>query len=132
MLVYADAPAAIAFLCKAFGFEERSRLDMPDGRVGHAEVAYDGHVVALASEYPEMGLVSPQQLEGQHAQISVRVDDVDAHYARAREAGATIVAQPEDQFYGDRIYRAMDPEGGRWIFSMHVRDVSLEEMKAGM
>jgi uncharacterized glyoxalase superfamily protein PhnB len=56
------------------------------------------------------------------------VDDVDAHFAHAREAGATIAAEPADQFYGDRNYRAIDPEGHQWIFSTHVRDVPPEEM----
>ena len=128
MLVYEDAPAAIEFLCKAFGFEERYRLPMPDGRVGHAELGYGGNLVMLASEYPEMGLSSPHKLPTLHAQIQVYVDDVDAHYERAKAAGAVVTAAPQDQFYGDRNYRAVDPEGARWIFSTRVRDVAPEEM----
>ena len=62
MLVYKDAPRAIEFLCDAFGFKENSRLDMPEARVGHAELEYMGHTVTLSSEYEEMGLVSPQSL----------------------------------------------------------------------
>jgi uncharacterized glyoxalase superfamily protein PhnB len=127
MLTYADAPAAIEFLCRAFGFGTRYRLDMPDGRVGHAELALEGGVVALASEFEGFG-VSPLRLDGHHAQLFVYVDDVDAHFARAREAGATIAAEPADQFYGDRTYRAIDPEGHRWVFGTHVRDVPPEEM----
>ena len=61
-LAYADAAAAIEFLCKAFGFEERFRLPMPDGRIGHAELAYGGSVVMLASAYPEMDFISPKKL----------------------------------------------------------------------
>ena len=57
------------------------------------------------------------------------VDDVDAHYARAKRAGATILEEPTDQFYGDRRYRAADPEGHHWCFATHVRDVSAEEMR---
>jgi uncharacterized glyoxalase superfamily protein PhnB len=98
MLVYADAPAALAFLAEAFGFEERSRMDMPDGSVGHAEVAFGDQVVM--------------------------VDDVDAHHARARAAGATIAAEPADQEYGERTYRAIDPEGQRWIFGAPVRSAA--------
>jgi PhnB protein len=127
MLTYADAPAAIEFLSKAFGFEQRYRLDMPDGRVGHAELALEGGVVALASEFEGFG-VSPAKLDGHHAALFVYVDDVDAHFARARDEGATIAAEPADQFYGDRTYRAIDPEGHRWIFGTHVRDVPPEEM----
>ena len=128
MLSYADAPAAIDFLCRAFGFEERSRMPMPDGRIGHAEVGYQDNVVMLASEYPEMGLASPQNVSTRHCQLMCYVDDVDAHHARAREAGATVVAEPEDQFYGDRVYRAVDPEGHRWLFATHLRDIAPEDM----
>jgi uncharacterized glyoxalase superfamily protein PhnB len=117
MLVYADAPAALEFLRKAFGFEERFRMDMPDGSVGHAELGLAGEVVMVSSEWAVGGVVSPLRLPAVHAQIHVRVDDVDAHCARARAAGATIVGEPEDQPYGERSYRALDPEGQRWIFS---------------
>lgn len=115
-LAYADAPAAIEFLCSAFGFEEQYRLPMPDGRLGHAEIALEGHVVMLASAYQEMGFVSPKALPAVHSQVWVRVDDVDAHYQQAKAAGATIAAAPKNQ-HGQRMYRAMDPEGHRWIFS---------------
>lgn len=113
---YRDAPAAIAFLCEAFGFEERSRYPMPDGRIGHAELSYADNVLLLASTYPEFGLVSPLDLPAQHAQIKCYVDDVDTHYARARAAGATVLSEPEDH-YGERTYRALDIEGHRWMFS---------------
>ena len=116
MLVYADAAAAIEFLTRAFGFEVRFRMDMPDGSVGHAELGLGEEVVMLASEWPAGGVVSPLRLPALHAQIHVRVDDVDAHFARASEAGATIATEPADQEYGERSYRAIDPEGQRWIF----------------
>ena len=127
-LAYADAPAAIDFLCGAFGFEERFRMPMPDGRIGHAEIAYEGHVVMLADSGAEMGFASPRDLAGVHSQICIRVDDVDAHYERARAAGATIATAPEDQ-HGQRAYRAMDLEGHRWIFSTPMRGESVEETK---
>lgn len=128
MLVYRDAPAAIEFLCKAFGFEERYRLPMPDGRVGHAELGYQDNVVMLASVYEELGFASPQEVNGCHAALLCYVDDVDAHYRRALAAGATVVGEPTDQVYGDRSYRAVDPEGGRWTFATHTRDVAPEDM----
>jgi uncharacterized glyoxalase superfamily protein PhnB len=121
MLVYADAPAALEFLAAAFGFTERYRMDMPDGSVGHAEVGLGDQVVMIASEWPAGGVVSPLRLPALHAQIFVRVDDVDAHHARARAAGATIAAEPADQEYGERTYRAIDPEGQRWIFGAPLR-----------
>jgi PhnB protein len=121
MLPYADAAAAIAFLCRAFGFEERFRFDMPDGRVGHAELALGDDVVMVASVWREGGLASPLELPALHAQLYCRVDDVDAHFARARTAGATLVGAPEDQEHGMRTYRALDPEGHRWVFAGPLR-----------
>jgi uncharacterized glyoxalase superfamily protein PhnB len=76
--------------------------------------------VYLASEWRETGLVSPRDLDGRHCQIMCYVDDVDAHFERAKKAGATIAAEPADQPHGHRIYRVVDPEGHRWIFSMAI------------
>lgn len=118
MLVYADAPAALDFLVRAFGFKERYRMEMGDGRIGHAEVGYQDNIVMLASEFGEMGLASPRDQPTRHGQVMCYVDDVDAHYRHALAAGATVMAAPEDQDYGNRMYRAVDPEGHRWIFSM--------------
>ncbi len=116
-LSYSDAPAAIEFLEKAFGFEEAFRFAMPDGSIGHAELAYGKSSVYLASAFEPFGFVSPRELTGVHCQLYCYVDDVDAHYERARAAGATIAAEPADQDHGTRIYRAIDPEGHRWIFA---------------
>jgi uncharacterized glyoxalase superfamily protein PhnB len=116
-LSYADAPAALSFLCLAFGFEERYRLTMDDGRIGHAEVAYKDNVIMLASAWREAGFASPMELAGIHTQVYCSVDDVDAHYHQARDAGATILAEPADQPYGERMYRAVDCEGHRWLFA---------------
>ncbi len=127
LLTYAEAPAAIEFLRDAFGFRVRERLDMEDGRVGHAELELEGGVVMLASLWPDMGFMSPRDLPGVHGQTYCFVDDVDAHYERARAAGATILTAPEDQFHGARMYRAVDLEGHRWIFATQVRDVPREE-----
>lgn len=121
MLSYADAPGAIAFLRAAFGFEELYRMDMPDGTVGHAELSHQGHTIMLASEWTAAGLVSPTRLAGVHAQLHCTVDDVDAHYGRAREKGAVVLGEPVDQAYGVRSYRALDPEGHRWIFTGPLR-----------
>jgi PhnB protein len=116
-LAYADAEAALTFLERAFGFVEVFRFPMPDGRIGHAEVALGDNVLMLASTYPELGFASPQELGSVHSQVFCYVDDVDAHYARSRAAGAVVVDEPRDTDHGDRSYRAMDPEGHRWMFS---------------
>ncbi len=115
MLAYADAPAALEFLCRAFGFEERFRMDMPDGGIGHAELALCGARVMLASVWRAGGLASASELPALHCQIYCEVDDVDAHFARARGEGATIATLPANE-HGGRNYRALDPEGQRWIF----------------
>ena len=115
-LGYVDAPAALDFLCKAFGFEEKFRYPMDDGRIGHAELTLGGDVALMvASTFPELGLVSPRDLPGVHSQVKCFVDDVDAHYQTAKKMGATSVSEPKDE-YGERAYRAVDLEGHRWLF----------------
>ena len=132
-LAYDDAPAAIEFLCRAFGFEEAMRMPMPDGQIGHAELVLHGNTLMLASSFREaVGIGGPRELPHLHSSVSVFVDDVDAHYARAEAEGATILEPPTDQFWGDRTYRAEDPEGQRWMFQQHIRDISPEEMRAAL
>ena len=131
-LNYEDAPAAIEFLVKAFGFTERMRMPMPDGRIGHADLAYGDDCIMLASVWSEMGMASPKNLPATHSRVQMYVDDVDAHFAQAKAAGAKIIAEPEDQFYGDRMYRAEDCEGHQWLFSQRVRELNAEEMAAAM
>lgn len=128
-LAYADAPAAIEFLCRAFGFEEQMRFAMPDGRIGHAEIAVHGHVIMLASAYDEIGFTSPRVFTGVHSQVLVQVDEVDAHYQRAKEAGATIATEPTDQ-HDQRMYRAMDLEGHRSTFASPLESAARGEDKA--
>src|SRR5215467_5455885 len=116
MLAYNDAPAAIRFLCDAFGFAERERMEMPDGRIGHAEVALNGNIVMLATTWKAGGLASPLDLSGMPSQLMCEVEDVDRHYRQAVDSGAIVIGEPEDQPYGMRMYRALDPEGHRWLF----------------
>ena len=122
-LTYDDAPGAIAFLCKAFGFEERHRLTMDDGRIGYAELAFGGSALMVGSAFPEMDLVSPKSLSGTASQFVLWVEDVDAHFSQAQEAGAAVQGEPQDQFHGARAYRAVDPEGHRWMFQQQIRVV---------
>lgn len=120
-LAYADAPAAIEFLVRAFGFGVEERLDGPNGTIGHAEVMLGDARVMLASVWREAGLCSPAELDGIHTQVWCEVDDVDAHYGRARDAGAVVIGPPVDQTHGFRTYRAIDLEGHRWYFASRVR-----------
>ena len=120
MLAYDDAPAAMDFLRDAFGFIETFRMAMPDGKIGHAQMRLSGNDIMLATTWKDGGLTSPMDLPAMPCQLFVEVDDVDAHFRRAREAGAVIIAAPEDQPYGHRTYRTLDPEGHRWIFASPV------------
>ena len=134
-LSYDDAPAMIEFLCRAFGFAERFRLDMPDGSVGHCSLIIEGEEVTLASAYPEGGLGGPGRLPHLHASVMVYVDDVDAHHAQAAAEGATIAQEVQEDSVLRRpimtSYRAMpDPEGGIWWFHQELEAVSAEEAQA--
>lgn len=132
MLNYADCDAAIKFLVKAFGFRQRAVYSMADGRIGHAELALGDNIVMLASVFPEMAQTTPKDAGAWYSQVFCFVDDVDAHFDKAKAAGASITAEPAEQFFGDRHYRAEDPEGHRWIFGTHVKDVPPEEIRAMM
>jgi uncharacterized glyoxalase superfamily protein PhnB len=112
-LYYEDGLGALDFLARAFGFEERERHVDEDGTLRHGEMRFGDSVVMLAS-VPE---ATPKARGGATAGLYVRVDDVDAHCERARAAGATIGAEPEDKPYGDRMYEAIDPSGHTWWFA---------------
>jgi uncharacterized glyoxalase superfamily protein PhnB len=116
VLVYEDIAAAQAFLVKAFGFRE-GRLDRDgQGNVVHAEVHRGDRTIWIHRVTAAQGMHAPRK-EGASSGLVVHVADVDAHYARARAAGATIDSEPRDQEYGQREYGARDPEGHRWWFA---------------
>ena len=122
------AAAAIDFYTQVFGGKERMRMPGPDGRIGHAEIEIGNSVLMLADEHPEIGFRSPASIGGTPVTLHAFVDDVDAVFERALEAGATAVRAVEDQFYGDRSGQFEDPFGHRWNVATHVEDVSEEEM----
>jgi uncharacterized glyoxalase superfamily protein PhnB len=115
-LRYRDARAAIDWLCDAFGFTRHGVYEGPDGAVVHAELRHGTGMVMLGPV--REGGVWPAQ-PGTGA-IYVAVDDVDAHFGRARETGAEILQEPTDQEYGSREYVARDPEGNLWSFGTYV------------
>jgi uncharacterized glyoxalase superfamily protein PhnB len=118
-LLYEDATAAVEWLTKGFGFREVNRVELADGSVNHAELDVgDGSIVYLGHP-PGEGYRNPKHA-GQTSLVYVYVEDVDAHCARAREAGAKIVEEPNDQEYGDRRYTADDPEGHQWCFAQQI------------
>ena len=127
MVSYEDVAAAIGWLTEAFGFvESGQRFDDGQGHVTHAELSLDGATVFLGWPGPDYRsprrhaedcaqaarwLATPWVVDG----VQVEVSDVDAHYERARAAGAQILREPEEQPFG-RLYSAADPEGHRWMF----------------
>jgi uncharacterized glyoxalase superfamily protein PhnB len=127
-LLYGDVGRALEWLSAAFGFRERLRFAEDDGTITHAEMEVDGGLVMLGDPGPEYK--SPNEVGQVTHLVHVYVDDLDAHYERAKQAGATIVSEPKDQEYGDRRYDAKDVEGHLWSFAQYLRDVPAEEWGA--
>jgi uncharacterized glyoxalase superfamily protein PhnB len=133
---YRDPKAAISWLERAFGFEVTMAIDGPpdDPTQCHYELGHRGKGRLMVGGQWAPWARSPSTVDGVNTQ-SVHVqldDDIDAHCAHARAEGATIVAEPADQFYGDRTYRALDVEGHVWTFAQHVRDVSKADAEAAL
>jgi PhnB protein len=124
-----DAPRAIEFYARAFGATEKFRLVEPGGRVGHAELDFGGTVVMLSEEYPEFGLRGPSSVGATTVSIHLHVDDADALIRRAVDAGAEIVREPQDHFYGERSGTVRDPFGHEWNVGHSLEELSPEEMQ---
>lgn len=124
-----DARAAIDYYTRAFGARELFRLTEPEGRVGHAEMDFDGHTLMLSEEYPEMGVVSPAGLAGTPVTLHLHVDDADAVLARAVAAGGTLERSAQDHFYGERSGTVRCPFGHRWLIGHAIEEVTPEEMQ---
>jgi uncharacterized glyoxalase superfamily protein PhnB len=123
-LLYEDAAAALEWLSNAFGFRERFRHPLDDGRIDHAEMEFDGGLIMLAT--PGTDYRSPRRLGRATVVIHVYVDDIRAHCERARAAGAVITREPNEKPYGTIQYAATDPEGHVWLFSEQVREPGRE------
>lgn len=132
-LVVTPCAEAIEFYKAAFGAEEiEPRMTGPDGLVGHAEISIAGSVVMLADEWPDGPTQSPTSLGGSTSALFIYTDDVDTMWQQAIDAGAEVVFPLENQFYGDRSGRILDPFGHSWGIGQHVEDVSDEEMERRM
>lgn len=127
-LIVDGAGEAIEFYKTVFGATERMRLDGPDGRIGHAELQIGEAVIMLADENPGMNIEGPKSVGGTPVTIHVYVENVDAAFERAVQAGAKSLRAVEDQFYGDRSGQFEDPYGHRWNVATHVEDISEDEM----
>jgi len=131
-LMVRNAAAAIDFYKKAFNAVELMRFPGPGDKIMHAEVKIGDSPVMLADEMPEEGYVGPQTLGGVGVSMMLYVEDVDARFAQAVAAGATIKRPVQDQFYGDRTGTLIDPFGHVWSIGTHKEDVSMEEMQQRM
>jgi len=125
---YRDPFAALDWLEKAFGFERSMVITDAEGKLGHSEMKFGDGLIMVGGEWADF-VASPASVKGKNTQmIHVHLkESVDSHCERARAAGAVIISKPADQFYGDRAYRAQDPEGHVWSFAQNIRFVSREE-----
>ena len=124
-----DANAAIEFYKQAFGAVEDFRLTEPSGRVGHAELKFGEATVMVSDEYPEYGIHGPKDSVPTGSSIHLHVEDVDAMTQQVVAAGAKLVMEPNDQFYGERSSKVLDPFGHEWLLGSHIEDVTPEEMQ---
>ncbi len=133
-LCYQDAAAAIDWLCDAFGFEIRLKVEGAGGRIEHSELTFGGGLIMVGQEAADAerpwrrSMRSPRSLDGAATQsIMFFVDDADAHCAHARAHGARIVEEPSlhdygEDYWADRSYGALDPEGHFWWITQRVRN----------
>ena len=125
-LLYEDVASALDWLAKAFGFREHgTRMSDPDGKVSHAAMELDESIIMMGCPGPDYK--NPKHLGAVTQNLYVYVDDVDKHCSQAKKAGAKILQEPEDMFYGDRRYGAEDLEGHRWYFAQQVHEAATKE-----
>jgi PhnB protein len=130
-LIVRGAAQALEYYCRALNAEERMRLPMGD-RIGHAEIQIGDSVIMLADEFPEMGVKSPLALGGTPVGICLYVENVDARFQQAIDAGGKVEKPLQNQFYGDRSGTLIDPFGHKWTIASHIEDVSPEEITRRM
>jgi PhnB protein len=128
-LAVKGADAAIQYYRRVFGAKEIGRLLGPGGVIAHAELQIVDSKLMLAEENVEWGSISPTTLGGTTVTISLYVDDVDATYQLAIDAGATGIMPVRDEFYGLRVGVFYDPFGHKWHIHTPIEEVSFEEMQ---
>jgi len=137
VVFYRDPKAALAWLEQAFGFETSMLVTDDAGRVGHAEMSFGDGRFGVGEEWGAEGLIGPAKMRSpasldyvgtQFIRVTLE-SGIDDHCAKAEAAGARITQRPEDQFYGARVYRALDLEGHVWNFDQTIEDVSVADME---
>jgi uncharacterized glyoxalase superfamily protein PhnB len=124
-----NAEEAIDFYKRAFGAVEKFRLVEPGGRLGHAELMFGEATIMISDEYPEMGIhaLDPGQTSG--LVLHLHVEDADAMVAAAIEAGAHLIRDVKDQFYGERSGTVRDPFGYDWMIGHSIEEMQPDEMQ---
>lgn len=126
-----NAKAAIDFYVNAFGAQKtRTIMELPDGKIMHAELDLLGHRLMLSDEFPEMNVLSPETIGNSPVAFILEVEDADSFMATALKHGATELQPVTDQFYGKRSGQIRDPFGHRWGISMHLEDLTYDELMA--
>ena len=131
MLVH-DADSASRWYQRVFGATELSRVPLPDGRLIHVEMMFDGFSLMLADEFPEHGAMAPTPGSTSPNAFYAHTDSVDTLWDRAIEAGATEVRALADAFWGEREGQFIDPFGYRWGVTQHLADVTHYDLVAGV
>ncbi len=124
-----DATAAIAFYVEVFGAQEKVRLAEPSGLIGHAELSLGPLTLMLSDEFPDFGVLGPPTEGGTGASIKLFVTDADEMAYRAVAAGAAMLHEPADQFYGLRECTIRDPFGHHWIIAHRIENVTDEDIQ---
>jgi PhnB protein len=127
-LAVENAADAIEYYKKAFGAEEKFRMDAPGGKIGHAELQIGDSHVMLSDPFPQSSTKAPTEIGAATGSIFMYVEDVDAVVKQAVDAGATVTMEVADQFWGDRFGTITDPFGHIWSIATHIEDVPPEEM----
>ena len=131
-IVCDGAAAAIEFYKKAFDAVEEVRLPAPNGKLMHARIRICGSALMMAEEAPEWNALGPKTLKGTPVTIHLYVENADAFFKQAVDAGATVKMPLADMFWGDRYGVLVDPFGHNWSIATHIRDVTADEMKQTM
>ena len=129
-LYYEDVGGALKFLSQAFGFRKHGRAMVgPGGKINHAAMKLGDDFIMMGC--PGSKYKNPKRLGQATQSLYINVPNVDEHFQRARKAGATILEEPEDTFYGHRRYGAEDPEGHQWYFAQEIKKPAVKKRAAG-
>lgn len=131
-LVCDGAADAITFYTKAFNAVESACMPGPGGKIMHAQIKIGDSHIMLVDEFPDMGCFGPKHLKGSPVTLHLYVEDVDAVYQQAVQAGASAKMPPADMFWGDRYGVLVDPFGHNWSIATHQRDLTPEQMQEEM